>query len=227
MTDALSLRGVTVLAGGVPKVMDIDLDLAEGEIHVLLGPNGAGKSTLMRALTGQQKRTSGRIELLGAPSPNSSAAIARKGMVLAPQNAPVFPSLTIAESLRLRGSGAFDAELKVFPELRPILNRTADKLSGGQRQMLSMAMCLRLRPRVLLLDEPSSGLAPLVVTSIFETIQRVRDSGVSVLMVEQNAAQTLAFADRASLLEHGRVTLTGPAHQLRDDPHIRSAYLGV
>lgn len=227
MAEALALHSVTVFAGGVAKVSDIDLALSEGEIHVLLGPNGAGKSTLMRALTAQQKLARGSVALFGAPLPDSSAAIAKKGMVLAPQNSPIFPSLTVDESLRLVGQGPTESAFEVFPELKPIQSRTADKLSGGQRQMLSMAMCLRLKPRVLLLDEPSSGLAPMAVTSVFNTIQRVRNTGVTVLMVEQNAAQTLVFADKASLLEHGHIALSGTAEELRTDPHIRSAYLGI
>jgi len=227
MAEVLALHGVTVFAGGVAKVSGIDLTLSEGEIHVLLGPNGAGKSTLMRALTAQQKLAGGTVSLFGAPLPDSSAAIAKKGMVLAPQNSPIFPSLTVGESLRLVGHGPAESAFEVFPELKPIQSRTADKLSGGQRQMLSMAMCLRLNPRVLLLDEPSSGLAPMAVTSVFDTVQRVRDTGVTVLMVEQNSAQTLVFADKASLLEHGHIALSGTANELRNDPHIRSAYLGI
>jgi branched-chain amino acid transport system ATP-binding protein len=223
----LSIRKLVVSVDSGRKLDGVDLDVAEGEVHALLGPNGAGKSTLMRALTRQIAVDSGDLTFDGRPLPRRAVAVVRSGMVMAPQNHPIFPSLTIRESLRLRGQGDVEESLELFPELEPIAGRSADKLSGGQRQMLSMAMCLRLRPRILLLDEPSSGLAPKVVNEVFEAIRKISRQGVAVLMVEQNAAQTLKLADTASLLEHGQITLTGDASDLADNDHVRAAYLGV
>lgn len=223
----LSVRKLVVSVDSGRKLDGVDLDVAEGEIHALLGPNGAGKSTLMRALTRQIPVDSGEITFRGASLPRRTTATVRAGLVLSPQNHPIFPSLTVNESLRLRGEGAVQETWELFPDLEPIAGRSADKLSGGQRQMLSMALCLRLRPVMLLLDEPSSGLAPKVVASVFEAVRRISRSGVSVLMVEQNAAQTLELADRASLLEHGQITISGNASELANDEHVRAAYLGV
>lgn len=224
---ALELRDVAVDLDGTPKLRGVDLTVRPGEIHALLGPNGAGKSTLMRAITRQVPMRTGTVRVFGHQLPRTTHGIARDGVVLAPQNHPIFPSLTVADSLRLRGDSDIGDSMSLFPGLEPILKRRADRLSGGQRQMLSMAMSLRLNPRLLMLDEPSSGLAPRVVATVFDAIRDVRERGISVLMVEQNAAQTLSFADSASLLEEGRVTLTGDAAALHDDPHVRSAYLGI
>lgn len=223
----LEIRGLVVSVDSGRKLNGIDLDVAAGEIHALLGPNGAGKTTLMRALTRQIGVGEGLVRFAGEQLARTTVAVARSGLVLAPQNHPIFPSITVRDSLRLRGRGKPDESLELFPELAPIMNRSADKLSGGQRQMLSMAMCLRLQPKMLLLDEPSSGLAPKVVNAVFEAIRRISRNGVSVLIVEQNAAQTLQLADRASLLEAGQISLTGSAEDLADNAHVRAAYLGV
>ncbi len=223
----LQIRSLVVNVDSGRKLDVVNLEVAEGKVHALLGPNGAGKSTLMRALTRQIGIESGTVTFAGAELPRKTVGVVKSGLILAPQNHPIFTSLSVRESLNLRGTGDLEESMELFPELAPIVNRRADKLSGGQRQMLSMAMCLRLRPRMLLLDEPSSGLAPKVVAAVFEAVRRISCNGVSVLMVEQNAAQTLGLADTASLLESGRITISGPASDLANNAHIRAAYLGV
>jgi len=225
--NLLQIRSLVVNVDSGRKLDGVNLDVAEGEVHALLGPNGAGKSTLMRALTRQVRIESGTVTFGGADLASRTVAVVKTGLILAPQNHPIFPSLSVKESLSLRGSGELDESMQLLPELAGIANRSADKLSGGQRQMLSMAMCLRLRPRMLLLDEPSSGLAPKVVAAVFDVVRRISRNGVSVLMVEQNAAQTLELAETASLLESGRITISGPASDLADNAHVRAAYLGV
>lgn len=223
----LEIDNVVTEFDGGRKLKGVTLSVESGEVHAILGPNGAGKSTLMAAITRLISVRSGSITLNGNPLPRKAFQVARAGIALAPQNYPIFASLTVEESLRLRGRDNVEESLVIFPELKTLLSRSADKLSGGQRQMLSIAMCLTLKPKVLLLDEPSSGLAPKVVETVFDAIRRVSKLNVSVLVVEQNAAQVLELADRASLLEDGRVTLSGPSAQIRDDPHVRVAYLGI
>jgi branched-chain amino acid transport system ATP-binding protein len=228
----LSCRG---LAGGRDATVvfrDLDLDVAAGSVLALLGPNGAGKSTLMLTLAGLLPARRGGASVDGVPLRNGNAvAASRAGVVLVPDNRSLFPSLTVAENLevarRRRGPAPRDV-LGVFPALERRWTLRAGSLSGGEQQMLAMARAIIQEPKVLLVDEMSMGLAPLVVESLFETVRRIaRDHDAAVVLVEQHVKLALEVADEAAVLNRGAVVLRGPAEELRRDGHrIELAYLG-
>ncbi len=225
----LEVSDLEVHINGASKLRHVSFTVQEGEAVVVLGPNGAGKSTLMRALAGQLPIAGGQVLFMGQPLKGRASRRPKRGVVLAPQNHPVFPSLTVAEHLALVRSTEDQRErvLGLFPELKDHLKRRASNLSGGQRQMLSMSQSLLLQPRLLLLDEPSSGLAPKVVAAMFDAIATVVASGTSILLVEQNAARALRVTNRAVLLEHGSVALAGASQELLTNPHVKTVYLGL
>lgn len=232
MSALLEVEELSVAVDGQHKIRDISFEVDEGEILAVLGPNGAGKTTLMRALSRLIAVQGGRVTWCGKPLPARAHLVARSGLRLAPQDHPIFADLTVRENLAVAGRGkdgasATDNAVRLFPELKPLLGRAAGGLSGGQRQMLSISQALATRPLLLMLDEPSSGLAPKVVTAVFAALQTVARDGVSVLIVEQNAAQTLTFAQHALVLEHGRVAMRGAAAELAGNDHIKRAYLGL
>lgn len=225
----LKISGLRVSVNGGPKLLGIDMAVKERESVAVLGPNGAGKTTLMRAIVGLLTPTAGEVLFKGERVRQDTEKWAKKGLVLAPQNHPIFPTLTVEEHLDLT-SGARetrDEVLELFPELRQHLHRIASSLSGGQRQMLSLAQSLTLRPSLLLLDEPSSGLAPKVVERVFRVIEKVARRDMSILLVEQNAAIALDVTDRAVVLENGRTVMEGDAETMKTDRHIKEAYLGL
>lgn len=228
MSAMLDVRGLCSSIGDAPKLEDIALTLHAGELVVVLGANGAGKSSLLNVLAGRYRCSAGEIHLQDqridtAPMRKIVAA----GMALAPQDYPIFASMTVADNLGLSAHAA-DANLfALFPNLANKKDQLAGRLSGGERQMLSMAQALLTRPRVLLLDEPSSGLAPMVTQQVFQVVRRLVEQGMSVLMVEQNAKAALALAQRAYVLEHGRVVLEGAAADIAANDHVRKAYLGL
>jgi branched-chain amino acid transport system ATP-binding protein len=211
--------------------------VAEGEIVAILGSNGAGKSTLLKSVVGLLRARSGRIygagvELTGL----STEAIARAGVMLVPEGRQLFASMTVLENLQLGGYMSrrkvrVDSQLEQVFELFPILQerrrQLAGSMSGGQQQMLAIGRAMMARPKMLLLDEPSLGLAPIVLGQVFDALARLRTLGVTTLLVEQNAIMTLAFADRAYVLERGKVVVAGKASDLADDPRIQQAYLGL
>jgi len=222
-------RGFVVLRG-------ISLRVREGEIVALLGPNGAGKTTLLRTLMGlipdqpEKGEVLFRGQLLRGREPHE---ITRMGMVLVPEGRGIFPELTVAENLALVGSSRrirseeWEAVLDRFPVLRERRGQVAGTLSGGEQQMLALARALLLRPSLLLLDEPSLGLAPRVVAEIFSGLQTLNREGLAVLLVEQNARMALRIAHYGYVLEAGRLVLEGPAERLREDPNVQALYLGV
>lgn len=222
--------------GRVEVLHEVSLQVQCGQIAAIVGANGAGKSTLLRAISGVQSTSGGRILFDG----NSIEALpahdrVRLGIALVPEGRQVFAPLSIEDNLRLgawsrpKANVAADIErvYRLFPMLDPLRNTPAGMLSGGQQQMLAIGRALMARPRLLLLDEPSMGLAPIVTKQIFLTIQGLKQDGTALLLVEQNASAALAVADTAYVLETGSVTLSGPAAEIRRDSRVQTAYLGV
>jgi branched-chain amino acid transport system ATP-binding protein len=237
--SALAVSGLRVSYGAVAVLLDVTLDVRPGEIVCVIGANGAGKTTLLKTIAGVLRPVAGRVvadgrDIAGRPS----WWVARHGIALVPEGRGVFADQSVHDNLMLgalaRSSGRdtaavradIESALALFPALAEKLELPAGALSGGQQQMLAVARGLMAKPRVLLLDEPSLGLAPILVREIFAAIERLRTQGVTVLLVEQMAGQALALADRAYVLERGRITLEGPAREVRSNPAVIDAYLG-
>jgi branched-chain amino acid transport system ATP-binding protein len=237
--SALTVSGLRVSYGAVPVLHDVLLEVRPGEIVSVIGGNGAGKTTLLKTIAGVLRPAAGRIAADGQDiGGRPSWWVARHGIVLVPEGRGVFGDQSVRDNLMLgtlaRSSGRdavairadLDAAFALFPALAEKLDLPAAALSGGQQQMLAVARGLMARPRVMLLDEPSLGLAPILVREIFAAIGRLRDQGMTILLVEQMAAQALALADRAYVLERGRITLEGPAGAVGSNPAVIDAYLG-
>ncbi len=234
--SALEITGLVVTYGATEALRGIDLGVAEGETVCLLGANGAGKTTTLRALSGQVRPRDGRIRLDGVEITGLRPhRIAARGLIQVPEGRQVFAALTVAENLTLGAWTLRDAAeaarrrervLTRFPRLRERLREAAGALSGGEQQMLAIGRALMAGPRLLLLDEPSMGLAPRIVEEIFALIAELKADGVTLLLVEQNASAALEVADRAYVLENGRITLSGPAWKVAQDPAVVAAYLG-
>ncbi len=237
MTALLRVTDLTVDYVGSLALRGCSLAVDEGEVVCLLGSNGAGKSTTLKAIAGLVAPQRGRIQLDGADITGLAAErIVPLGVALVPEGRQLFPSLTVQENLELGGFVPHvrprRAELRerafhLFPRLRDRRRQQAGTLSGGEQQMLAIARALMSAPRFLMLDEPSLGLAPMIVDQVFETIGAIRRQGVTILLVEQNAEQALAVADRGYVLETGRIVLDGPAGELGRSDHVRRAFLGV
>ncbi|CAO3433558.1 ABC transporter ATP-binding protein [Azospirillum endophyticum] len=227
----LSIADLHVAMGPQEILHGVRLDVPEGAIVAVLGSNGVGKTTLMRTVSGIYRARQGTITFRGQPITNLPAhRIVQLGLSQAPEGRQIFSNMNVRENLVLGGGdvglGELDRVLAMFPILSERLRQNAGSLSGGEQQMLCIARALMRRPTLLLLDEPSLGLAPKIVAQIFDLIGRIRAEGVSILLVEQNARAALRIADHAAVLEDGRIVLSGPADQLRDDPRIAEAYLG-
>ena len=230
----LKVKDLKVNYGGIEAVKGISLEVPEGKIVTLIGANGAGKSTTLRAIAGLVKPASGRIRLqaedLTALSPDR---IVSKGITLVPEGRRVFPDLTVLENLKI---GAYlrkddlSADLKwvyeLFPRLKERSWQAAGTLSGGEQQMLAVGRALMSRPKLMMMDEPSLGLAPLIVREIFEIIKEINRQGVTILLIEQNANMALQTADLGYVLETGRITLSGPGKELLVNEAVKKAYLG-
>jgi branched-chain amino acid transport system ATP-binding protein len=231
----LSLRNVSAYYGSVAALRGVDLDVNQGEIVTLIGANGAGKSTLMMTVFGAPRARSGTISFAGEDiTAQPTHTIARLGLAQSPEGRRVFPRMSVQENLQmgaaLHGGRYFAQDLEkvctLFPRLKERLNQRAGTMSGGEQQMLAIGRALMSRPRLLMLDEPSLGLAPLVVKQIFSAISALnREEGMTIFLVEQNAYHALKLAHRGSVLVNGRITLSGPARALLDDPSIKAAYL--
>lgn len=233
------LRAETLVAGyetGLPIVRGASITAAEGEIVVILGPNGAGKSSLIKAIAGLVPIESGRVLLDGADITALPAHLKiRSGLAFVPQTENIFPLMTVAENLAVCGgilpraevAGRIDEMFAMFPDLARQRGLMAGSLSGGQRQMLAVARALLVRPRVLMLDEPSAGLSPKLVAEVFAGLKTIRDRGLTIVLVEQNARAALAIGDRAYVLVEGKEAHEGPAAALWDDPLIAELYLGA
>jgi len=232
----LSVEQLQVAYGGIRAVKGIDLKVDEGELVCLIGANGAGKTTTLRAITGLVRAAAGAVRYDGHDITRLKPhEIARRGLALVPEGRGVFAQLTIEENLAMGAYArsdsvavATDVErmFALFPRLKERRRQTAGTLSGGEQQMLAIARALMSRPKLLLLDEPSMGLAPLMVEKIFDVIRTIASEGVTLLLVEQNARLALEISQRGYVLEGGLVTLTGAGTTLLHDPRIREAYLG-
>ncbi len=235
-TTLLNIAGLKVAYGGIQAVKGVDLEVREGELVTLIGSNGAGKTTTMKAITGTLGLAGGDIQYLGHSIQGKGAwDLVRDGLAMVPEGRGVFTRMTITENLQMgayirndKAEIAADIEkmFVLFPRLRERKDQLAGTMSGGEQQMLAMGRALMSRPKVLLLDEPSMGLSPIMVDKIFEVVRDVLASGVTILLVEQNASRALAIADRGYVMESGVVTMNGPAKDLLTDPRVRAAYLG-
>jgi branched-chain amino acid transport system ATP-binding protein len=235
MSAVLELRDLEVRYGSVPAVRRLTLEVGEGEIVGLIGPNGAGKSTTLHAIMSLVPAHDGEILFRGRPTPRAPEAVARSGVALVPEGRRIYPHLTVEENLRLglagrRAEDGVDEDLAWVRELFPIVaemrSRQAGSLSGGQQQQLAIARALVARPDLLLLDEPSLGLAPTIVDLVFQALGAIRDRGVTVLLVEQRAQRTVAFADRTYALANGELAETFTPKDADDTERLIAAYLG-
>ena len=235
-TPLLELKDLQVAYGGIQAVKGIDLSVDQGELVCLIGANGAGKTTTLKGITGLQPIKSGKIRYAGEDITGKPAfQLVRKGLSMVPEGRGVFGALTIEENLAM-GAYARDDRAAIrddvervfglFPRLKERRKQTAGTLSGGEQQMLAMGRALMSRPKLLLLDEPSMGLAPLMVQKVFETVMAVSKEGVTILLIEQNAKLALEVSSRGYVMESGEITLQGKAKQLLSDPKVRAAYLG-
>ena len=235
-TPLLKVKGLKVAYGGIQAVKGVDFEVREGELVSLIGSNGAGKTTTMKAITGTLPMNDGDIEFLGRSIRGQGPwDLVKQGLAMVPEGRGVFTRMTITENLLMgaytrsdKAGIADDIEkvFTIFPRLRERKDQLAGTMSGGEQQMLAMGRALMSRPKVLLLDEPSMGLSPIMVDKIFEVVKDVYAQGVTILLVEQNASRALAIADRGYVMESGQITMTGVASAMLDDPKVRAAYLG-
>ncbi|MEW6688947.1 MAG: ABC transporter ATP-binding protein [Pseudomonadota bacterium] len=231
----LEVQGLEVGYGGIRAVKGIDLEVAEGELVCLIGTNGAGKSTTLRAICGLLAPRAGRVRYAGVDAATLPAhELPRRGLVMVPEGRGIFPQLTVEENLAMgafaRGDGEIAQDLErryaTFPRLKERRTQTAGTLSGGEQQMLAIARALMARPKLLLLDEPSMGLAPRLVETIFDIVREIAAQGVTILLVEQNARLALELAGRGYVMESGTIVLADAAKNLLADAKVRQAYLG-
>ena len=232
----LKVTGLKVSYGGIQAVKGVDFEVHEGELVSLIGSNGAGKTTTMKAITGTLPINAGDIEYLGKSIRGQGPwDLVKQGLAMVPEGRGVFTRMTITENLQMGAYIRDDKEeiaadmekmFNIFPRLRERKDQLAGTMSGGEQQMLAMGRALMSRPKVLLLDEPSMGLSPIMVDKIFEVVRDVYAQGVTVLLVEQNASRALAIANRGYVMESGIVTMSGDAAQMLNDPRVRAAYLG-
>ncbi len=232
----LEVSGLKVAYGGIQAVKGVDFEVREGELVSLIGSNGAGKTTTMKAITGSLPFVDGDIKYLGQSIRGKGAwDLVKQGLAMVPEGRGVFTRMTITENLQMgahirndKPEIAKDMEkvFTIFPRLRERKDQLAGTMSGGEQQMLAMGRALMSRPKVLLMDEPSMGLSPIMVDKIFEVVKEVYEQGVTILLVEQNASRALQVANRAYVMESGLITMSGDARQLLTDPKVRAAYLG-
>jgi len=231
----LKVSGLKVAYGGIQAVKGASFEVREGELVSLIGANGAGKTTTLKAVTGLQPVASGSIEFMGKTIHGQGAwDLVKQGLVMVPEGRGTFTRMTITENLQMgafiRNDSEIDADIDkvfgIFPRLKERRNQLAGTMSGGEQQMLAMGRALMARPKVLLLDEPSMGLSPIMVDKIFEVVNDIHSRGVTVLLVEQNASRALQLATRGYVMDSGEVTMSGDAKTLLNDPKVRAAYLG-
>lgn len=232
----LKVKGLKVGYGGIQAVKGVDFEVNEGELVSLIGSNGAGKTTTMKAVTGSLPFVDGDIEYLGRSIRGQGPwDLVKQGLAMVPEGRGVFTRMTIIENLQMgayvrRDKAAIADDMEkvftIFPRLRERKDQLAGTMSGGEQQMLAMGRALMSRPKVLLMDEPSMGLSPIMVDKIFEVVRDVYAQGVTVLLVEQNASRALAIANRGYVMESGLITMSGPGLELLSDPKVRAAYLG-
>jgi branched-chain amino acid transport system ATP-binding protein len=226
-TAMLKIKGLQVNYGGIQAVKGIDLEVAQGELVTLIGANGAGKTTTMKAITGLKPYSAGDIEYMGE--------LLKRGLAMVPEGRGIFSRMSIVENMQMgaylrNDTDAIKADVDrmfgFFPRLKERATQYAGTLSGGEQQMLAMARAIISKPKLLLLDEPSMGLSPIMVEKIFEVVRAISAEGMTVLLVEQNARLALQAANRGYVMDSGLVTMSGDAKQMLDDPKVRAAYLG-
>jgi len=231
----LKVSGLKVAYGGIQAVKGVSFEVNEGELVSLIGANGAGKTTTLKAITGLQPIAAGSIEFLGKTIHGQGAwDLVKQGLVMVPEGRGTFARMTITENLQMGAFVRKDREINddiekvftIFPRLKERRNQLAGTMSGGEQQMLAMGRALMARPRVLLMDEPSMGLSPIMVDKIFEVVNDIHSRGTTVLLVEQNASRALQLATRGYVMDSGEVTMSGEAKSLLNDPKVRAAYLG-
>lgn len=235
-TILLKVTGLKVAYGGIQAVKGVDFEVHEGELVSLIGSNGAGKTTTMKAITGSLPINDGDIEYMGKSIRGQGPwDLVRQGLAMVPEGRGVFTRMSTVENLQM---GAYirsdkaaiatdiDKVFTIFPRLKERSSQLSGTLSGGEQQMLAIGRALMSRPKVLLMDEPSMGLAPIMVDKIFEVVRDVYAQGVTILLVEQNASRALSIANRAYVMESGLITMSGDAKQMLSDPKVRAAYLG-
>ncbi len=235
-TILLKVSGLKVAYGGIQAVKGVSFEVRQGELVSLIGANGAGKTTTLKAITGTQAVAAGDIEFMGRSIKGQGAwDLVKQGLVMVPEGRGTFTRMTIVENLQM---GAFvrndkaqieadiDKVFGIFPRLKERATQLAGTMSGGEQQMLAMGRALMAQPKVLLLDEPSMGLSPIMVDKIFEVVADIHSRGTTVLLVEQNASRALGLANRGYVMESGEITMTGEAKALLNDPKVRAAYLG-
>ena len=232
----LKVSGLKVSYGGIQAVKGIDFEVHEGELVTLIGSNGAGKTTTMKAITGTLGINDGDIEYMGKSIKGQGPwDLVRQGLAMVPEGRGVFARMTIMENLQMgayvrKDQDAIDADAEkvftIFPRLRERRDQLAGTMSGGEQQMLAMGRALMSRPKVLLMDEPSMGLSPIMVDKIFEVVRDVYAQGVTILLVEQNASRALGVANRAYVMDSGLITMSGDTKVMLKDPKVRAAYLG-
>jgi len=231
----LKVTGLKVAYGGIQAVKGVSFEVFEGELVSLIGANGAGKTTTLKAITGIQPSVGGDIEYLGRSIKGQGPwDLVKQGLVMVPEGRGTFTRMTITENLQMgafiRNDSQVDADIDkvfaIFPRLKERRHQLAGTMSGGEQQMLAMGRALMAQPKVLLLDEPSMGLSPIMVDKIFEVVNDIHSRGTTVLLVEQNASRALQLASRGYVMDSGEVTMGGDAKQLLNDPKVRAAYLG-
>ncbi|WP_077036630.1 ABC transporter ATP-binding protein [Pelomonas sp. KK5] len=240
MTNAnnilLEVKNLKVAYGGIQAVKGVSFEVRQGELVSLIGANGAGKTTTLKAVTGIQPAAEGDILYLGKPIKGQGAwDLVKQGLVMVPEGRGTFTRMTITENLQMGAyirndkaqiAADIDRIFGIFPRLKERRAQLAGTMSGGEQQMLAMGRALMAQPKVLLLDEPSMGLSPIMVDKIFEVVNDIHQQGVTVLLVEQNASRALQLANRGYVMESGEVTMTGEGQALLNDPKVRAAYLG-
>ena len=231
----LKVTGLKVAYGGIQAVKGASFEVHEGELVSLIGANGAGKTTTLKAITGIQPAAGGDVEYLGRSIKGQGPwDLVKQGLVMVPEGRGTFTRMTITENLQMgafiRNDNEVEADIEkvfaIFPRLKERRNQLAGTMSGGEQQMLAMGRALMAKPKVLLLDEPSMGLSPIMVDKIFEVVNDIHQRGTTVLLVEQNASRALQLASRGYVMDSGEVTMSGDAKQLLNDPKVRAAYLG-
>src|SRR5687768_4366038 len=234
-TTLLKVSGLKVAYGGIQAVKGVSFEVGEGELVSLIGANGAGKTTTLKAITGIQPPGSGEIEYLGRPIKGQGAwDLVKQGLVMVPEGRGTFTRMSITENLLMGAFVRNDKEIQadvdkvfgIFPRLKERRNQLAGTMSGGEQQMLAMGRALMARPKVLLMDEPSMGLSPIMVDKIFEVVADIYKQGVTILLVEQNASRALQLANRGYVMDSGEITMSGDAQSLLNDQRVRAAYLG-
>lgn len=235
-TSVLKIKGLQVNYGGIQAVKGVDMEVRQGELVTLIGANGAGKTTTMKAITGLKPYAAGDIEYMGQSIKGVPAyELLKRGLAMVPEGRGIFARMSILENMQMGAYLRSDSDgiqkdvermFGFFPRLKERATQLAGTLSGGEQQMLAMARALMAQPKLLLLDEPSMGLSPIMVDKIFEVVRDVYAMGVTIVLVEQNASRALAIADRGYVMESGIITMTGPGQELLADPRVRAAYLG-